>query len=344
MLRRTTVMGIVAACMVLAAACGGDDNASPSPTGETADNFAWEEVAPPGSGGFMPLPGSNDEPKWEPGKYPMTVKPVIAFNGDLWVVSTTLSFSSPDGLQWTRYDKDETPGYLSSSYTFFKDKLWMYAGNHYRTEEFSNEMWSSADGVNWTKEGNAEWPGRDSTTFVTFHRKLWVFGGAVHRNPVSLNTDAFLNDVWSSDDGLHWTQVTASAPWSPRDYPRVVVFKDALYMLGGDGEGDVWTSADGKDWTQLTPEAAWGARDAFAGLAFDGKLWVFGGYIGKSTNSQNDVWFSEDGVNWTQQTAHAPWTPRDPVAIVYKDKIWIYSGKATGSKSSWNGDIWTLSK
>lgn len=334
---------IAGLALLAAAACGDDDNAASPTTTVAAGSLVWEQVAPPGSGGFMPYPGSGDEPKWEPGKYPMTLHPVIGWNGEMWMTSTTLAFSSPDGLEWTKYDKDETPGYLAATFTFFNDKMWMYAGNHYRTDEYSNEVWSSTDGVTWRKEGNAEWPGRDSTTLVTFQEKLWVFGGANHRDPVTLNTDQFLNDVWSSEDGLHWTQVTATAPWSPRDYAKVVVFNDTLYMLGGNGESDVWTSTNGKDWTQLTPNAAWGTRDAFAAVAYDGKLWVFGGYIGKSTNTQNDVWYSEDGVTWTQQTAHAPWTPRDAIAIVFKDKLWLFAGKATGSKDSWNGDIWTLS-
>ena len=342
-----------ASVFVLLAACGGDDNAATStPTtaasscataGTSAPEGCWVQLLPPGNGGFMPYAGSGDKPQWEPGKYPMTLTPLIAFNGDLWMVSSTrLAFSSSDGVHWTEHEKYETPGRLASSYTFFDDKLWIYGGNDYRTNNFSNEIWSSPDGTTWSKAGNAEWPGRDSATFVTFQDKLWMFGGANHRD-TGLATDAFLNDVWSSEDGLHWTQVSAAAPWSPRSYPRVEVSGDEMYLLGGESQADVWKSSNGKDWTQLAADPPWGGgREGYATLVYDGKLWVMGGYVGKSTNGVNDIWYSQDGVQWTRQAEHAPWTPRDPIAIVYQDRLLVYAGKFTGSKDSWNGDLWAM--
>lgn len=350
---RYVTCALVVLALLAAAACGDDDNnATPSATssaatcatpGTSAPVGCWEQLLPPGNGGFMPYPGSGDKPQWEPGKYPMTLHPLIAFNGDLWMTSsTTLAFSSSDGITWTKHDKNETPGRLASTYAFFDDKLWLFGGNDYRTENFSNEIWSSSDGTTWTKAGNAEWPGRDSATFVTFQDKLWLFGGANHRDS-GLATDAFLNDVWSSDDGLHWTEVTAAAPWAPRSYPRVVVREDELYLLGGETHADVWKSRNGKDWTQLTPDAPWGGgREGYAAEMFDGKLWVFGGYVGKSTNGVNDVWYSEDGATWTRQAEHAHWTPRDPISIVYEDKLLVFAGKYTGSDDSWNGDLWQM--
>jgi hypothetical protein len=73
-----------------------------------------------------------------------------------------------------------------------------------------------------------------------------------------------------------------------------------------------------------------------------GAIWVYGGFIGESTNCLNDVWFSKDGATWTQQTEHAPWAPRLPRSIVFRDKLWIFSGKHTGGKDNWGGDIWTM--
>jgi hypothetical protein len=75
---------------------------------------------------------------------------------------------------------------------------------------------------------------------------------------------------------------------------------------------------------------------------FDGKIWVYGGYIGKSTNSVNDIWYSSDGVTWMPQAEHAPWGPRMPLSVVYQDKLWIFSGKHTGSTDSWGGDVWQM--
>jgi len=87
-----------------------------------------------------------------------------------------------------------------------------------------------------------------------------------------------LNDVWVSDDGTSWTQVTHAAPWTPRDNAGVVVFQDGLYILGGQDMADVWRSSSGRDWTPLVTEANWRGRHDFARVAYDGRLWVFGGW------------------------------------------------------------------
>ena len=177
---------------------------------------------------------------------------------------------------------------------------------------------------------------------LVFQDRLWLFGGANHVG-ADKGTDGFVNDVWVSDDGLEWTEVTSAAPWLPRAYPGVVALDDALYMLGGEGLADVWQTSDGKQWTEVNPEADWKPRFGFGRLAFDGNLWVFGGWIGDdTTNAVNDVWFSTDGVVWQQQAEHAAWEPRSPVSVVFDDSIWIFSGKHTGAEDNWGGDLWQM--
>ena len=70
---------------------------------------------------------------------------------------------------------------------------------------------------------------------------------------------------------------------------------------------------------------------------------MYSGWHEKPTDPLNDVWYSADGRTWTQQAEHAPWTPPSPRTIAYKDRLWIFSGKHTGAKDSWGGDIWTMS-
>jgi hypothetical protein len=41
-----------------------------------------------------------------------------------------------------------------------------------------------------------------------------------------------VSDVWVSDDGLEWIEVTRKAPWSPRGDPGIVQLGDSLYMIG----------------------------------------------------------------------------------------------------------------
>src|SRR5207247_1965545 len=148
-------------------------------------------------------------------------------------------------------------------------------------------------------------------TIVAFRDKLWLFGGA-DRVGQDFSTEHSLNDVWSSDDGRRWTQVTASAPWPAREGAKVVVLGDKLLMLGGDGQADVWSSTDGVNWTQLSAAAEWKPRFGYAASVFGDKLWVYSGWHGRPTDALNAVWYSADGRTWTRQTEHAPWTPRSP--------------------------------
>jgi hypothetical protein len=342
----------ILACLgsLVSAGCSGGHDATKTTAGPAtclsagrpAPSACWELVSPLGTGGFPPERGSFDSPKWTPGRWPLTLEPVVGFNGDLWMMSQTHAWSSRDGLNWTHYPKTDWGERISQAYAFFDGRLWMFGGLRYNDRIPLNDIWSSTDGTRWTNTGNAAWSPRKAQTIIAFRNKLWLFGGA-DQVKHDFSTVHALDDVWSSDDGLRWTQPTAAAAWSPREGATVIVLKDALYLLGGQGHSDVWRSDDGVNWTQLSPEAEWKPRYGYGTAVFGDKLWVYGGWEGKPTNALNDVWYSTDGKTWVRQAEHAPWAPRSPRTIVYKDKLWIFSGKHTGGKDNWGGDIWTMS-
>jgi N-acetylneuraminic acid mutarotase len=343
---------LLALLQALAIACSGGGNV-PSPPPSTssgpscptdeakAPTGCWTQILAPGSGGYPPSPGSQNEPVWEPGKFPLTLTPRLAFKDELWMTGRTVSYSSPDGLTWTQHDKTDWGERIYHTIVYFKGTLWMTGGMDYEARTFLNDIWSSADGITWNKVGTAAWSGRGSHTMVVYQDRLWLLGGA-NQAAEDRSTNGFLNDIWVSDDGLAWTEVTGAAAWPPRDGAGAMVFQNQLYIVGGQGQADVWRSSNGKDWTQLTGAADWGVRHDYARVVFRDKLWVFGGWAGKSTNALNDVWYSTDGTTWNRQTEHAPWRPRGPVAIVFQDKIWIYSGKRTGGPEIWVGDLWQM--
>lgn len=71
----------------------------------------------------------------------------------------------------------------------------------------TNEIWRSADGVTWTRVtpiGTIFSP-RDRHAAVAFNNKLWVVGGW-DEFPGLGGTGTRFNDVWSSPDGVNWTQ------------------------------------------------------------------------------------------------------------------------------------------
>jgi RimJ/RimL family protein N-acetyltransferase len=70
-------------------------------------------ILPLGSGGFPAIRGAQHEPLWEPGRFPLTLAPHIAYDDALWMVSQTRAYSSPDGLTWTEHAKTERDDQLS---------------------------------------------------------------------------------------------------------------------------------------------------------------------------------------------------------------------------------------
>jgi hypothetical protein len=296
--------------------------------------FKWTEVSPPGSG-TLPY-------EWKPGTYPSGITPVAAFDNDLWMVGQKQVWSSKDGIKWKAFDKTDWGERISMAHVFFNNSYLVLGGMAYSTNTFLNEIWTSVDGKTWTRTvEHAEWAPRKGQTVVAFNKKLWLFGGstgvAKDRSP-----NQFINDVWSSTDGLRWTKVADAAPWPAMESPKVLIFKNKLWMIGGQGYSDIWTTSDGKNWTQIKTGAPWKGRYDYGAVAFDNLLWVYGG-DNERFQSYKDVWFSFDGSHWQLQTENAPWTPRTGThSVVFKDKLWLYGGKHKGFKDSYSGDIWTM--
>ena len=193
----------------------------------------------------------------------------------------------------------------------------------------------------WTKvTENADWSGRNGHTTVVFDEKLWVLGGLGLRIRTQSSSK---NDVWSSSDGVKWTEETASAPWSGRNGHTTVVFDEKLWVLGGlsnfNSKNDVWNSSDGVTWTKVKENADWSGRYGHTTVVFDEKLWVLGGL--SNFNSKNDVWSSSDGVTWTEETASAPWSGRfDHTTVVFKKKLWVLGGLSNFNSKN---DVWNSS-
>lgn len=63
----------------------------------------------------------------------------------------------------------------------------------------------------WKLVGDAAWQARDSQAECVFADRLWIMGGWFQ------SYEAPPRDVWSSRDGLNWSQVTSAAPWIHSD-------------------------------------------------------------------------------------------------------------------------------
>jgi len=182
-----------------------------------------------GDDGTSTLPGNNDV--WS------------SSDGSTWIEETTSATFSP------RIDHQVVSFNNGSG-----DKLWLIGGfeiDAFMALTLTNDVWSTSDGVNWVEEtSGAEFSARNEHQIVRFNNgsgdKLWLIGG---------NDGITKNDIWSSSDGVHWTEETTSASFSGRYDHRVVRFNngdgDKLWLIGGyfgEYKNDIWFTSNGVDW------------------------------------------------------------------------------------------------
>ena len=189
---------------------------------------------------------------------------------------------------------------VGHSFAVWRDRMWILGGteNFYEDSEttLKNDVWSTVDGRDWRLEtANAGWSKRRDAQVTVFDEKLWIMGGG-HWKPETIPR----NDVWCSEDGVSWNQMTKAAPWRPRMWFSLVVYRDLMWVLGGwsreDGNyGDVWCSPDGVEWTEVKSDVIWTARHEHSAFVFEGRIWVAGGH-GEPLNSE--VWSLEVGEGW----------------------------------------------
>ncbi|MDP7018056.1 MAG: hypothetical protein QGG36_19790 [Pirellulaceae bacterium] len=215
-------------------------------------------------------------------------------DGKMWLIGGDVNqghyqndvWNSRDGVQWTQTNPD-TPvpwGPRALHYTVaFQDKIWVLGGQTMPAfaeseEQFYRDIWTTRDGKTWRQVSPREpyWSARGMISgSVAFKGRLWILGGGTYDTPTT-KTRQYLNDVWSTSDGVTWTKHTADAPWQPRQYHHVAVYDNRMWVIGGYHAGDindVWYSSDGENWYSVfgTP---WQRRHATSVVAHRGRLWL----------------------------------------------------------------------
>ncbi|MCO6457557.1 MAG: hypothetical protein J5I93_19830 [Pirellulaceae bacterium] len=209
---------------------------------------------------------------------------------------------SKDGADWRQATAAAgwTPR-IAAGAVVFQNKMWVLGGteNYYFGDDTSlkNDVWQSSDGQQWRQvTASAAWSPRAYHAAVVHDGKIWVLGGGNYVPRYEAH-----NDVWCSEDGERWTQVTANAPWHARLWFSAVVYRDHLWVLGGWSNnpsrnwGDVWYSKDGQRWHQLQSERIWKARHEHSAFVFQDKIWVAGGH---AQPLSSEVWSLELPRDW----------------------------------------------
>lgn len=192
---------------------------------------------------------------------------------------------STDGARWQQ--STAAAGWsprIAAAIVEFRGRMWVLGGseNYYfgTDESLKNDVWSSADGRDWTFEtAQAGWTPRAYHQAVVLNNRIYVFGGGNYVPAYHAK-----NDVWSSADGVRWTQETAAAPWHERLWFSAAVYRGRMWVMGGWSNnpstnwGDVWCSKDGREWERISSKTTWKERHEHSAFVFQDKLWVAGGH------------------------------------------------------------------
>jgi hypothetical protein len=302
--------------------------AGPSSSFDARESYRWTKVAEAGSGCFAP--------NCRDGQFAMAIKPIVAFGDKLFLVGDKNVWISGDGVNWETRPKTDWGERYGMQFAFFRGKLWMLGGM--RTwDDFRHDVWSSENGTEWKQVVvNAQWSKRRWHSVVVFDDRLWVIGGALSSGFRDKTPTEFVNDVWSSADGIEWRLENESTPLVFESGLTAVVFRNEILAVSGTGQ--VWSSKNAKDWKQIARDLPWAGNGGSGTLVFDEKVWVLGGI------NRTEAWSSIDGKLWRREFSAAPWSKRNTeYSVVFKDKIWLFSGK-TGREDSWDGAIWAMSR
>lgn len=267
--------------------------------------------------------------------------------------TTTEIWSSGDGAVW-RLERPHGDVQFERRHAhntmLWHDALWMIGGDFHQGKE-NHDVVTSSDGVHWRTvlgpgaRNDPPWSRRVLQMSGVFAGKLWTAGG----QSVTANLDdvVYHNDVWSSDDGEHWTQVAADAPASNTRWggcgvvDGLVEFHNELWLVGcarerADAVGhamfnEVWSTRDGVSWRRHS-DPPWTGKIWSNIVVWQERLWVLFGYTygdvahGLPPGNANEVWFSDDGETWDHLPFDLPAPGSHAQGIAVTDDALVYAG------------------
>ena len=262
----------------------------------SADGKTWQLVAKdaPWKHSDLPMTLVHNDRMWFMGGWYKGRLPGHSASSEVW--------SSTNGSQWEQATAQAgwTPRIAAAS-VVFQNKMWILGGteNYYFGDDKSlrNDVWYSENGRDWKQAtAAAGWSPRAYHQAAVLGNKIYLFGGGNYVPKYHA-----VNDVWSSEDGIHWKQETAAAPWAARLWFSTAVYRDKLWVLGGWSNnpsrnwGDAWYSADGRNWHELKTGAKWKERHEHSAYVFQDKLWIAGGH---AQPLSSEVWSLELPRDW----------------------------------------------
>lgn len=281
------------------------------------------------------------------------------FNGKMWVIGGAYGsgsvtnylgdvWNSSNGSSWVSVGSPSFGPRYEPQVLSFNNQLWLIGGNNSGT--LKNDVWSSSNGSTWTNvlaynsvPGANQFSPREDFGAVVFNNLMWVVGGYDGTN--------VLNDVWSSPDGINWTQVLAAAPFGVRCEFPLVSFNGSMFVISGGydlstgsnpsaqlGRTDVWSSPDGTNWTQITNSV--GPYTYHQVVANGSLLWYTGGYNVPYGTIEDAALTSSNGITWATQSTLSFLQRFGHLSLSFNSEVWVIGGvNNTGSLTYYN-DVW----
>lgn len=285
------------------------------------------------------------------------------FAGKMWVIGGKMAggtytnevWSSSDGETWDLAGLGGFSGRMMQASVVFKGKLWVIGGQ--ATYQATSEVWSSVDGLTWEAASVGQIDRVCDLAALVYNSKLWVIGGNQSEDGEPYSK------VWSSDDGVTFTEVTASAAFGNRCRHAGTVQGGKMWLLGGNEYPSkiwdtTWYSTDGSGWTEAGNIRAAAAtptgnsatarewhRAVTATVNGSSQILVTGGYnyYGSINYYFDDLWLSADGAAWSTAECSARYAPRFAhVCLVYNNKLWVIGGKNQKTPAAgFLNDVWS---
>lgn len=222
-----------------------------------------------------------------------------------------------------------------AAWVVHRNRLYVIGG------DLIDDVWSSADGVNWRLErAIAPFGKRYTPMGVSDGERLLLYGGQYWEpydwcvfQPECVAVG--FNDLWVSQRGRNWHQLTISAPWSGRGLVHGgAYFNGRIYVIGGGLKAglpgallaetvaefsDIWSSADGIIWQLETTELGFTPRTHFALIATSHGCYVANGSVGTQLELSSEVFFAADCVHFKEVVDAPPpdFGPRHAASLVY---------------------------
>jgi Domain of unknown function (DUF6242)/Galactose oxidase, central domain len=270
-----------------------------------------------------------------------------------YVVTVNVSKVDPEAVPWVQ----KTPtafgsGYPYQSYFFLNGKHHIIASNSFAwfVNDPDVKTYQSTDGISWSELPlDSSFPLGYSYEVVVNNGKAYMLQFVGAAEVYGAKQPTILNTVYSSTDGVVWTQSNNLLPTTALTN-NVGVLNNNLYVMGGGTIGafgafdgsrpngstfypaaaysdTTMTSIGGGSWTKTAMLPASAANRRYtANCVFNNKFYMIGGQD-PNGNVLKDVWSSTDGLTWTQ-VSNGAFSARQKASVVaYNNQLWMIGGQ-----------------